>query len=121
TQAQRQLQTVRGNRTLGSAIANEVPKIPGQVQGAVHALNPLNAKNDNPQGDNGGLAPGVTTPQFSKPLIGTVKGDVGAVTQQLNPLTLMNTPQHLYRTWADIEAKHGPAAMVEAMIPSLAG
>jgi hypothetical protein len=36
-------------------------------------------------------------------------------------LGILNTPTHLYRTWTDIEHKHGPAAMVEAMVPSLLG
>ena len=66
-----------------------------------------------------GPAPGVATVQAN--VAPALSQFISPIAQQLNPLTLMGTPQHLFRTWTDIYDKHGPAAMVEAMIPSLLG
>lgn len=94
-------------------VIHAVTNLPSELQKGVEG-------NTN-KGDSGpgGFGPG--TVQFSQGMQQQVGGDVKAVAQTVNPLALMTTPQHLYRTWADIEAKHGPAAMVEAMIPSIAG
>src|SRR5208282_3923047 len=66
-----------------------------------------------------GPAPGVATVQAN--VAPALSAAIAPIAQQLNPLSLMTTPQHLYRTWEDIYQKQGPAAMVEAMIPSLVG
>ena len=60
-------------------------------------------------------------------MVGTnqaLQGATSAIVHQTgalaNPTALLTTPQHLIRYWTDVERRHGPAAMIEAMGPSLA-
>lgn len=95
-------------------VGEEASKGPTVLEQAVTGTGP----NDKTSG-GGSMSPGMV--QLSQGLQQQSGNIVNSLTQQVNPLALMQTPQHLYRTWVDIEAKHGPAAMVEAMIPSLVG
>jgi hypothetical protein len=69
----------------------------------------------------GGIAPGVTTPQFTGAMQTTVGADVKSLGESVSPNQIFQMPSHIYRYLYDVRARRGDTAAIEAAIPLIGG